>query len=303
MSGLRLGPNSRLARACGSLRRSTVAFGLLLTCALACSTTTLVQTSHDAATPAATYASSDCGQCVAQACTNEETACAGDPQCAKYLSCLQGCSLDATGNADPSCEGSCPAPSSVGSLKDDLTRCRSTGPGAACSACGTIVDAGGDASDFLHQSCAPTSAANPCAKCKQEHCCQTVDVCIKDPDCTALTLCMASCNTANCRNDCLSAHPTGAQKYAPNQACFGIQCSGPTACKNAGACLTCVVTQCRTAYANCVGDATCFMLFECFASCNGIVPCANACYAKYPSATSTFDTFVTCQSNLCVNSC
>src|SRR4051812_39517860 len=83
------------------------------------------------------FGSGGCRSCIGDKCASAIASCQGDPGCAAWLQCLDGCGVGENGDADPSCESKCQVSGSAAtSARDGLNTCRHTGAGATCTACG-----------------------------------------------------------------------------------------------------------------------------------------------------------------------
>ena len=263
----------------------------------------------DAATPA-TFGTSDCGSCVATSCNTERTACGGEPSCAAYLSCVEACPLDATGNVDESCAGACPAGTGDGTaLETAYTTCRQSGAGASCAACGNQPDA---ASPILNQQCSASTSSDPCTKCRDEHCCDTNAACTNQPDCAALAACLIGCEGGSadggesaCEDACYDAHPQGLAVLAPHSACDLLFCGAASACNlyQHPTCETCTDTKCANEYAACIGDPNCYRVSQCADLCNTDSTCIAACESAHPSATPLLGALAQCDLAQCKAEC
>ena len=265
---------------------------------------------NDAGPEANTYASTLCGTCVATACAMEVQTCSGDPRCAQYLSCLEGCPADNTGDADATCAGACPVPSSGPGLtaQQAYAQCRQQGAGASC------CTADGGSADGPTDGGGPGCTTSPnqpaCVNCGLEKCCAAATACSEDADCAAVAECLTGCDTNPgdagkypCKNTCLAMHtPKGIVDWGTFYVCGNVQCSGPTDC-NQDSCGVCVATSCGKQYTACFEDLTCIELFYCSLTCGGDLTCSTACNTKYSAGVNTYDSFVTCEENNCINQC
>jgi hypothetical protein len=270
------------------------------------------------ATP--TYATSPCGECVAQHCGPEISGCSGDPDCAAYLTCLDGCSLDPGGNVSSACEAACPRGASTSGAQAEmqLTQCRTSGPGAACAGCG--VDAGAGP-PLLHQMCMATTDSNACQQCEKNSCCQSYAQCHSDPQCAPLFVCMGKCYAGEpddagvhdaafppdgaalaCDEYCRQAYPNGLTDLAPILACRGVYCWTPCQGTQKTPCATCAETQCATEYANSYGTAGGFLIAECEIPCSD-ASCLTACKNAYPDAKMAAELYETCVTAKCMAAC
>lgn len=99
---------------------------------------------NDASVPS--YGASGCGQCVATACSSARMACTADPDCTKYLACVDACPIGPEGNVSKTCEAACPRGSSSSGMlaENEWVQCMTLGPGAACAECFEDAAAGED---------------------------------------------------------------------------------------------------------------------------------------------------------------
>jgi hypothetical protein len=283
------------------------------------------QTGSDASTGDATQAAfggSACGTCVASACATAVGACNATPDCAAYLTCLNGCPLAADGDVAATCVSACAQPTSSSGQQaaGEFTQCRVAGAGASCSSCGG--DAGGASADgaaegdILHEHCAPDEdAANGCNQCIHEQCCDTRLACLNDPACLALL---------NCESDCLSGLPDEAgasaeppdggsyscdlwcgastngslDKWSQLEACATIACAG--ACGGGDTCTTCLDENCESEDLALSASPDGYLFSDCFGQCATTdTVCQMQCQSDYPSTAAALNAWTTCLQQRC----
>lgn len=297
------------------MRWMTGCLVLLGGAAFGCSTSNTVTPLQDAGidTSTATFGGSACGACVTQACASAISTCGGNPECAAYLSCLDACGIGPDGNVDPTCAAACPkGSSSTGTqYEQQLNTCRTTGPGAACSACG--ADAGGN--PIIHQTCPTGTDTNPCYLCEDNNCCHTYDACAADSECTALKTCLKDCyapgpdggvdaGAQGCSLFCNGQYPKGVAHWAERRTCMDVHCLKECGAGTPDPCVSCAMSKCPEAYANLHGTQDGYLLWDCTALCaTGDKTCIDACIAKYPSAKAAFDAFGLCNVTRCGTQC
>lgn len=257
---------------------------------------------------APTFGSSDCGVCVHDACASEVAACGADPECAAYVTCVDGCPIAADGNVDPGCEQGCPRGSGTAAADAIrlLTICRTTGPGALCQGCGQGGAGGG--SGILNQQCDPSNDPNPCAQCELSHCCETHATYLESPEAQAYLACVQECldvtPTSDCYFECYEQHPEGIEAFAPRLACTMIYCHAPDACGVAtDPCMDCVTANCAEPWVALYSDPAGFLLFECTVPCGEDPACYDACLAQYPSARPMWEAWTACFTSSCPAEC
>jgi hypothetical protein len=303
---------------------------LLVATALGCSSSSAdhSQGVSDASTSdvmQATFGGSACGQCVASACAAAVTECNSTPDCESYLACLDDCPPAADGNVAADCASACPQPTSSSGQQaaSQFTQCRTTGAVASCAACGSDAaasdaassDAGADG-DILHERCASDNdAANGCAQCIREQCCEVRLTCLNDPLCLALL---------NCESDCLSGLPdeAGASAQPPDggsyscdlwcrantnpslsewsqlYACTTMLCD--VACGGGGACATCIGQQCESEELALSVTPDGYLFNNCFGQCATTdTVCQTQCQSDYPSVVAAFNALGTCGVQRC----
>lgn len=253
----------------------------------------------------ATFAESACGKCVAQACASEALACAGDAQCAAWLTCLQSCPA-ASGAVEPACASNCvPPPSGPGGdAQKAFASCMDLGAGAACATCGPDGGAPGKGSDADADapSCPASSQSDPCSRCNEERCCEATAACSKNPECVSLAACYGTCGgDSACQLKCANDHPSGVAEWGHSQACQVVSCSGSDDC-NGPVCTQCVAQKCGNVFDACWSDADCYRFAKCFLTCSDS-QCVKACQDATPNGVSKFDAFVQCQLDQCGNQC
>jgi hypothetical protein len=255
------------------------------------------------------FGSSACGQCVHQSCTAEIASCGADPECAAYLSCLDGCPVAADGDVETSCEQACPrgSGSSAQAAINGIALCRTTGGAAGCAACGT--GSGGGGSWILQQQCPTSAETNACYKCEDEHCCQTYASYAESPEAVAYKQCLTDCVNAQgqaCFMTCYQEHPDGIERFAPRWACVSLFCGDADACGTLPltSCELCTNEQCAEPYVALVSDPTGYLLWSCALDCpDGDLACMQACSAEYPSAQPLLEAFLACSATSCGAEC
>lgn len=264
-------------------------------------------------TDAATYGSSACAGCVDGVCGNERSACALDPTCASWLSCLADCPLAASGNVDTTCSSACPPPStSEGeALRQPYAACVATAA-SGCVACG-VSDAGSDAPTDSG-ACVPVTDECPvyesddqCIKCMRESCCDWYDKVGKSSgEGYALTACISNCDLSDhaCYDACIAANPDGIPAWGGFTGCYQATCDPPYGCADDTECGRCMYRECGCEYQECLADTPCFLAFRCMQTCNITDPnCVSDCIAAHPGAETGTDKLSTCIGNHCLPSC
>jgi hypothetical protein len=141
------------------------------------------------------YGTDTCASCVNANCCTESYACAADPVCLAYQSCLGGC------NGDAACRQRCALsdPPGTGSNVSVLSACLAGSCATACSlTCGAFAGfpIAPDAGDSCQSCIAATNA------------CSQIQACATSANCDALNRCYATCSTVDCRDECESLHGT-----------------------------------------------------------------------------------------------
>jgi hypothetical protein len=243
-----------------------------------------------------------CGVCFAQNCASQRDACAGDPDCASYLTCLEACEAEPKdGPPDAACAGACQAPEGTAARAayDNLDYCRTQGDGAKlCETCGFEPPQG--------QDCAPSTDPNPCYACEDENCCESYEAYAANPEAKAIYDCILTCTQppyAPCQEQCVLDHPDGAADWGARLGCNTVHCSDTSTCGEVplDACLTCVYGKCGDPYQACSADAECFRIMLCTAACPD--ECAGECAAEHPDAAELYNDFALCAKNECLDVC
>ena len=267
----------------------------------------------------ATYAASACGTCVGRQCASQIMACSSDPDCAKYLACLDACPVGPGGDVDAKCAAACPVGTSTTGMQAEsaLTDCRNTGAGATCAACG--VDGG--TSSLLMQTCPAPPMEDRCATCEDQHCCQSIAACDKDPICDAFKLCLQECvnqvaedagepdatapdggDVFACDKYCEQSHPGGLTKWSQAIACVTYFCSDTNACGSSAlpTCQSCTYQQCANQWVavNATPDGQ--LLADCLIDCPaGNNPCTVACTNMVPNLMPLLSALTGCATAHC----
>jgi hypothetical protein len=263
---------------------------------------------QDAATDTSddAWGGSACGSCIATACESQRVACESEAQCAAWWSCVLQCPVDASGDADSACTSACPQPAQTDGIQllQALQACRSK---AACPC--AQGDAGSCPHPLLCQSCPGTStAAQACQKCFENSCCETLDECKKNPDCTAIRNCLTSCpQTAagywDCELACGEKYPAGYPTVRALIACVPYHC--PTECGGVTAsCLTCQNQHCAAERTACWADVECTKIMACGAHCAvNDLECMTQCAQGQPASKPLWDTMIGCTEANCAAVC
>jgi hypothetical protein len=162
------------------------------------------------------FDTASCAPCVSKKCCTESNACAASPACATYESCIGSCS------GDPRCRSQC--------TLDDRVGAGSTAEIStlnACVAANCELECGlscGGVADYVSS---PTNAA-ACAQCVQTNTCSVGRKCARSVDCDAYIRCMLSCPTSDCREACVTEHPSGAAIFGDPSA-FSLSLPGAQA--------------------------------------------------------------------------
>jgi len=258
-------------------------------------------------TGGAGYGDGACGACVKDACAGEIEACAGDPGCAQYLTCLYACPVDAAGDADAACAAGCTVPdsSTAEAARAAVEDCRGFGRGATqCPACGAPENT----HPLLNQECAPSSDPNACFACEDEHCCETYAACEAGAECDALVECIRACPDAGfdaCKTQCEADHPAGVAGYGARIGCLLVFCADADACGNVplDGCSKCINAKCADEFIACWANPECYLLSECSVPCGADEACIEACGAAHPDGAQAFGDYALCGTQACSAEC
>jgi hypothetical protein len=120
------------------------------------------------------YGTNVCASCVNTSCCTESTACAADPVCSAYESCLGTC------NGDPKCRSQCTIDNPVGVAADvsALSACLATNCETACGlTCGGVADL-----------ISEPDAAVSCEQCLKGSQCAQAEACASSEPCVAFVM-------------------------------------------------------------------------------------------------------------------
>lgn len=141
-----------------------------------------------------------CTVCENAACPDEYCGCLDNTDCILMAQCTAGCAID-----DPVCNQGCwsqyPDGISDGAL---LTHC-------------AAVDCPAE--------CGPYVPLTRCQECLYRDCPAEMNVCVANPDCTALLECLAACGAPGCESSCYTAHPDGLADSGPVGKCGQDACT------------------------------------------------------------------------------
>ncbi len=144
-----------------------------------------------------------CTQCEATMCPDEYCGCFDNGSCGLLAQCAAGCEI-----GDAECNQACwtmhPEGISDGAL---LTHCAAT---------------------LCMPECGPFVPLTECQVCLYSECQDAMNVCVSNPECTALLECLDACENPGCENGCYALHPDGFADSGPVGECAQRACL--TAC-------------------------------------------------------------------------
>ncbi len=245
---------------------------------------------------ASSYGASPCGRCVAAACAGAVADCDSDPDCAAYLTCVDGCKVEASGDVDPSCKAACPTGSSSSGAQAEieLAACRTGGAGALCTSCGTRASK----SSIFGEMCPPSGATDACDRCNDEHCCEVFAAC--DAACHGFIECMidGGDDLDGGYLACEAQFPGGFVAAEVEHACTSIFCAPRDLCAvTTDPCFQCIFQDCGAQYASLVGSVQGALSWECSFAGNPVPDCIKL----YPEASVLTEDLNACISNLCTD--
>ncbi len=262
-----------------------------------------------------TYATSCLGGCISSACKSQISACNGDPTCASYLACLDGCPVTSSGDVDPACVAQCPPVSGLAGTdaKDAFDACRQQAAGASCAKCVGGMDGGGTGGAggaaacqppaALMQQCPASTGTDACGKCQYERCCDSVNQVFNGGPATDFANCVQACTDLACVQACATKYPNGVQGFGEYEGCAYVECSATGACAT-DQCGACSYKNCGCELASCESDPGCFLILECESYCT-TTTCAKACVTNATGAASAqlAETYAVCVSQRCITAC
>jgi hypothetical protein len=141
-----------------------------------------------------------CTQCEVQNCNDSYCACYGDQQCGDLFLCLSMCGLD-----DQNCWQACYTNNPGGISKAALI--------SSCAATECTVE------------CPGAIALDPCEICLYDKCDTAMNACIANPACLELLVCLDTCNSPGCENQCYSLYPNGLADAGAVGNCLQASCA------------------------------------------------------------------------------
>ena len=158
-------------------------------------------TSSDTGAPSCPDVGDPCTQCEATMCPQEYCDCYNNGSCVLLAQCTLECAID-----DLACNQACwtqyPDGISDGAL---LTHCAAT---------------------VCMPQCGPFVALTECQQCLYGRCPEEMNVCVSNPDCTALLACLDACEIPGCENGCYALYPDGLADSGPVGECAQDACTG-----------------------------------------------------------------------------
>jgi hypothetical protein len=145
-----------------------------------------------------------------------------------------------------------------------------------------------------------------CTECVATACPSTWCGCRNEPECIALSACYQTCKAdQTCQQSCRTKFSGGISALYLVSDCAGTSC--PKECPGnqpLGDCAACVLDHCPGAYDDCLADAECVALYQCFETCatNDLV-CQQGCYAQHGAGTAKLQALLQCDSGPCTAAC
>lgn len=160
---------------------------------------------------------------------------------------------------------------------------------------------------ILDQGCEPSSATDPCERCKAEQCCITESR-VGSADTVAYARCGNACvaegkkSFADCWIDCAGPHPDGTARFAAAFGCTQVLCKSEDACAKStpSYCDTCLREDCTQEYLTILGTREGFLWFQCNGGCaDGDGVCYQRCMDNYPNLDEDLTRLTECQASRC----
>jgi hypothetical protein len=174
------------------------------------------------------YGTSRCASCVSAGCCHESSACAANPACAPYASCVGKCV------GDPACRAQCAIDSPPGNSGEGpaLSACLAAQCESACGlTCGGIING-------ASYSAVPPDAAAACQTCIVGNgVCEASHACGASPDCEAYLFCNGRCQTEDCKQECGSSHDAGVDLVTAWSMASGGRCASSCLGSGSWACV------------------------------------------------------------------
>jgi hypothetical protein len=215
---------------------------------------------------------------------------------------------------DADCMSSAAAYCGSGSGSGSGSSSGGIGTGEPCgSACayGTTCSYAASEDVSCEVSCAAGAISSASASfgtnCTPEDCSGAVS------SCTGSTACSALLSNANCGADpCVGTVKSGIVTIT----CSGGTSSGSSGSSSGGVdsypacnflwssqtCASCVTGSCCGYWQTCAGDSYCNALVNCAHACAGNTACVTSCENQYSSASSEYQTAISCDDTYCSNS-
>ena len=234
-----------------------------------------------------------CLDCIAGACDGECVACSAVEDCSPLIACYQGC------GDDDACVGQCKAQhTNATGLVADLGRC--AGPDCG-SVCPLFEGMGGGGGASGAGGAAGSSGAGGAAGASGAGGSGTGGTGGSGTGGTGATGGTGGTGGVGGTGGTGGVGGTGGTG--------GVGGTGGTGGGTCGAyylpdpCESCVDSQCLPECTPCVADTSCSLLFECFASCNGVASCEVTCQNTYAQAQSLFAPLLGCFQQSCSGAC
>ncbi|MFO0551294.1 MAG: hypothetical protein U0271_23090 [Polyangiaceae bacterium] len=185
--------------------------------------------------------------------------------------------------------------SGSGSTTSGSTTSGSTTSGSTTSGSGSTGNTTSAVSTGSVQ-CSPMSDA--CTQCASTQCAEDWCSCSANTECTSLIECWYGCQTQDCYQSCMTAHPTGTSAALLVFGC--ADCTNSCGGQPTDPCSECLYTTCDDELNACVAEPDCLNLWTCLGDCApGGLSCQAACYDAYPSGVGLLETLFNCAGTSC----
>ncbi len=312
---------------------------VILAAGAACSSSARLDANDDMAAPAPSSGmlTGDCASCFDVACGWQQTQCAGDPGCARWLTSVRTCPASPEGHADATClAAGLPSDPTARAYATEMTDClaraegccgqtdvAAPGGGGAAGGGGPTYD--GDAGDGEQDdasslvcgdtdcTCQSCLAAIKHGQAHDDVCAEIVAACYEDTSsgCAGFAMSYAECaattkeSPAACY-EALYSEPNNAaaiEAFQGVQACALQYCSSQCFGADNAGCLDCQKANCLDALQAVLSEPDAQLFRWCRQRCQGDSACVQQCAAEHPVGLQIFQVLAQCTAQACSASC
>ena len=314
----------------------------ILAAGAACSSSARLDANDDMAAPAPSTGmlTGDCASCFDVACGWQQTQCAGDPGCARWLTSVRTCPASPEGHADATClTAGLPSDPTARAYATEMTDCLARAEGC-CGGAGDVPSGGGggggaaggagpgyngDAGDGEQDGASSLLCADTDCTCQgclaaikhgqayDDVCAEIVAACFNDTSsgCAKFATSYAECAAATdespaaCYEQLYSKPENAAaiEAFQGVQACALQYCSSQCFGADHAGCLDCQKANCLDALQAVLSEPDAQLFHWCRQPCESDSTCIQQCASEHPAGSQIYQVLAQCTAQACSASC